>query len=80
MDPKGPSGKKARLNWDQFTDSQLTNSWATGIFPYIHICLYPETCFFIRALFLPTDPEKLYYDTMILFRLHRTRTIRQSFG
>jgi hypothetical protein len=54
------------LGYERFTDGQLTDSWATGIFPNVQIGLHPEGAFLMRFMPHPTDPEKFYYDTMTL--------------
>lgn len=54
------------LGYERFTDGQLTDSWATGIFPNVQIGLHPEGAFLMRFLPHPTDPEKFFYDTMTL--------------
>ncbi len=56
------------LNYDHFTDGQLTDSWATGIFPNVQIGLHPEGAFLMRFMPHPTDPERFFYDTMTLIR------------
>ncbi|MDH3434788.1 MAG: aromatic ring-hydroxylating dioxygenase subunit alpha [Gammaproteobacteria bacterium] len=56
------------LGYERFTDGQLTDSWATGIFPNVQIGLHPEGAFLMRFMPHPTDPEKFYYDTMTLIR------------
>jgi len=56
------------LGYDRFTDGQLTDSWATGVFPNVQIGLHPEGAFLMRFMPHPTDPEKFYYDTMTLVR------------
>ena len=54
------------LGYERFTDGQLTDSWATGIFPNVQIGLHPEGAFLMRFMPHPTDPEIFYYDTMTL--------------
>lgn len=54
------------LGYERFTDGQLTDSWATGIFPNVQIGLHPEGAFLMRFMPHPTDPERFYYDTMTL--------------
>lgn len=54
------------LGYERFTDGQLTDSWATGIFPNVQIGLHPEGAFLMRFMPHPSDPEKFYYDTMTL--------------
>ncbi len=64
-------GKRARaqrlgLEYDRFVDGQLSDSWATGIFPNVQIGCHPEAVFLMRFLPHETDPERFYYDTMTL--------------
>lgn len=60
--------EKYGLGYDRFTDAQLTDSWATGIFPNVQIGLHPEGAFLMRFMPHPTDPERFFYDTMTLIR------------
>ncbi|MEY4377043.1 MAG: hypothetical protein RJB26_1593, partial [Pseudomonadota bacterium] len=63
--------RAARLgmtHYEKFTDSQLTDSWATGFFPNVQIGMHPEGVFIMRFVPHPTDPERYYYDNMIMFR------------
>lgn len=64
-------GKRERsdrlgLNYERFEDGQLSDSWATGVFPNVQIGCHPEAAFLMRFLPHETDPERFYYDTMIL--------------
>jgi phenylpropionate dioxygenase-like ring-hydroxylating dioxygenase large terminal subunit len=64
-------GKRQRaerlgLDYSRFTDGQLSDSWATGIFPNVQIGCHPEAAFLMRFLPHETDPERFYYDTMTL--------------
>ena len=59
---------KVGLDYARFTDGQLTDSWATGIFPNVQIGCHPEGVFLMRFMPHATDPERFYYDTMTLFR------------
>ena len=64
-------GKRERaerlgLDYSRFTDGQLSDSWATGIFPNVQIGCHPEAAFLMRFLPHETDPERFYYDTMTL--------------
>jgi phenylpropionate dioxygenase-like ring-hydroxylating dioxygenase large terminal subunit len=54
------------LDYSGFVDGQLTDSWATGIFPNVQIGCHPEGVFLMRFLPHPTDPERFFYDTMTL--------------
>jgi len=65
---KRERSKRLGLGYERFTDGQLTDSWATGIFPNVQIGLHPEGAFLMRFMPHPTDPEKFYYDTMTLIR------------
>ena len=56
------------LGWDGLVDGQLTDSWATGIFPNVQIGLHPEGAFLMRFMPHPTEPERFYYDTITLYR------------
>ncbi|MCS6947671.1 MAG: aromatic ring-hydroxylating dioxygenase subunit alpha [Steroidobacteraceae bacterium] len=55
-------------HYDEFTDGQLTDSWATGLFPNVQMGMHPEGVFIMRFLPHGDDPEIFYYDTMILYR------------
>jgi hypothetical protein len=64
-------GKRERsdrlgLGYERFEDGQLSDSWATGIFPNVQIGCHPEAVFLMRFLPHETDPERFYYDTMTL--------------
>lgn len=54
--------------YDQLTDGQLTDSWATGYFPNVQIGMHPEGVFIMRFLPHPTDPERFFYDNMTMIR------------
>lgn len=54
------------LGYERFEDSQLSDSWATGIFPNVQIGCHPEAIFLMRFLPHETNPERFYYDTMTL--------------
>jgi phenylpropionate dioxygenase-like ring-hydroxylating dioxygenase large terminal subunit len=56
------------LDYSGFVDGQLTDSWATGIFPNVQIGLHAEGAFLMRFLPHPTDPERFFYNTMTLWR------------
>lgn len=65
---KRENAERAGLDYAGFTDGQLTDSWATGIFPNVQIGCHPEGVFLMRFLPHPTDPERFYYNTMTLIR------------
>ena len=56
------------LGYDHLVDGQLTDSWATGIFPNVQIGLHPEGAFLMKFMPHPNDPERFYYDTITLYR------------
>ena len=66
---KRARGKRFNLtNYDRMTDGQLTDSWATGLFPNVQMGMHPEGVFIMRFIPHPTNPEIFYYDNMTLFR------------
>ncbi|MEM7502979.1 MAG: aromatic ring-hydroxylating dioxygenase subunit alpha [Pseudomonadota bacterium] len=65
---KRARAERMKLGYEGLVDGQLTDSWATGIFPNVQIGLHPEGAFLMRFLPHPTDPERFYYDTMTLYR------------
>jgi phenylpropionate dioxygenase-like ring-hydroxylating dioxygenase large terminal subunit len=56
------------IDYSALTDGQLTDSWATGIFPNVQIGLHAEGAFLMRFLPHPRDPERFFYNTMTLWR------------
>ncbi len=54
------------LNYERFEDGQLSDSWATGVFPNVQIGCHPEAVFLMRFIPHESDPERFYYDTMTL--------------
>lgn len=60
--------EKLGLDYSGLSDAQLTDSWATGIFPNVQIGLHPEGAFLMRFLPHESDPNRFYYDTITLFR------------
>jgi carnitine monooxygenase subunit len=62
------AGRVGLKHYEKFTDGQLTDSWATGLFPNVQMGMHPEGVFIMRFLPHPTNPECFYYDTMILYR------------
>jgi len=68
---KSKRARARRLGLDHYenlTDGQLTDSWATGLFPNVQIGMHPEGVFIMRFLPHPDDPKKFYYDNMTMFR------------
>ena len=55
-------------HYEKLTDGQLTDSWATGLFPNVQIGMHPEGVFIMRFVPHPDDPRKFYYDNMTLYR------------
>ena len=60
--------KTLGFDYGHFTDGQLTDSWATGVFPNVQIGMHPEGCFLMRFMPHPTNPQRFFYDAMTLFR------------
>ena len=63
---KRQRAERLGLDYSRFTDGQLSDSWATGIFPNVQIGCHPEAVFLMRFLPHESDPERFYYDTMTL--------------
>ncbi len=63
---KRARAEKLGLDYSRFTDGQLSDSWATGIFPNVQIGCHPEAVFLMRFLPHPTDPQRFYYETMTM--------------
>jgi phenylpropionate dioxygenase-like ring-hydroxylating dioxygenase large terminal subunit len=64
---KRERAQRLGLDYSRLSDGQLTDSWATGIFPNVQIGLHAEGAFLMRFIPHPTNPERFYYDTMTLF-------------
>ena len=65
---KRQRAERVGLDYSGLTDGQLSDSWATGIFPNVQIGLHPEGAFLMRFVPHPTDPERFFYNTMTLYR------------
>jgi phenylpropionate dioxygenase-like ring-hydroxylating dioxygenase large terminal subunit len=63
---KRDRAERLGLGYERFSDGQLSDSWATGIFPNIQIGCHPEAAFLMRFLPHETDPERFYYETITL--------------
>jgi phenylpropionate dioxygenase-like ring-hydroxylating dioxygenase large terminal subunit len=57
---------RLNLGYERFSDGQLSDSWATGVFPNVQIGCHPEAIFLMRFMPHDTDPERFWYDTMTL--------------
>lgn len=55
-------------HYEKLTDGQLTDSWATGLFPNVQIGMHPEGVFIMRFLPHADDPMKFYYDNITMYR------------
>ena len=67
-DKKRENAKTVGLDYDDLADTQLTDSFATGIFPNVQFGMHPEGAFLMRFMPHPTEPERFTYDTMTLVR------------
>lgn len=54
------------LDWSAFTDGQLTDDWNYSLFPNFTLNIHVEGLLFQRFRPHPSDPEKVYYDNMVL--------------
>jgi len=64
---KRASAAERGLDYDKFSDAQLTDSFPYGIFPNVQMGCHPEGVFLMRFLPHPTEPERFYYDTCTLY-------------
>jgi len=60
--------EKFGLGWENLSDVQLTDSFATGIFPNCQFGMHPEGAFLMRFLPDPENPEQFVYDNITLVR------------
>lgn len=65
---KRERAEKYGLDYEKFSDTQLSDSTIYGVFPNVQIGCHPEALFIHRFLPHPTDPEQFTYDNIILFR------------
>ncbi len=65
---KRERAERCGLDYSEFTDGQLTDSYATGIFPNVQIGLHAEGAFLMRFIPHATNPERFFYNTMTLWR------------
>lgn len=56
------------LDYDRFSDAQLTDATIFGIFPNAQIGCHPEAVFLHRFKPNGYDPEQFTYDTTIIYR------------
>lgn len=61
--------KRSGERYKALCDGQLSDSWATGIFPNVQIGCHPEGVFLMRFLPHPRDPERFFYSTMTLVEI-----------
>lgn len=54
--------------WDKLTDGQLSDGWITGMFPNVQMGMHAEGVFIMRFVPHPTDPDRFYYDNVLLYR------------
>ncbi len=57
--------KTYNLNYERYSNAQLTDSFVYGIFPNIQIGCHPEGVFVHKFMPHPTNPEIFTYDTTI---------------
>lgn len=54
------------VNYDGFTDNQLTDDWNPSLFPNVTLNMHPEGVLLQRFRPHPTDPERGYHDVFVL--------------
>ena len=65
---KRERAERCGLDYSALSDGQLSDSWATGIFPNVQIGLHAEGAFLMRFIPHPENPERFFYNTMTLWR------------
>jgi phenylpropionate dioxygenase-like ring-hydroxylating dioxygenase large terminal subunit len=65
---KRERAERCGLDYSALTDGQLSDSWATGIFPNVQIGLHAEGAFLMRFIPHPENPQRFFYNTMTLWR------------
>jgi phenylpropionate dioxygenase-like ring-hydroxylating dioxygenase large terminal subunit len=60
--------KAVGLDYDKFSDTQLSDSVVYSVFPNAQIGCHPEAIFLHRFIPHADDPNRFYYDTCILFK------------
>jgi len=65
---KRDQAKRVGLDYDPLVDIQLTDSFATGIFPNVQFGMHPEGAFLMRFMPDADNPGQFTYDTMTLVR------------
>lgn len=56
------------LDYERFSDAQLTDSTIFGVFPNAQVGCHPEAVFLHRFKPHPSDPEQFTYETTIMYR------------
>ena len=65
---KRDRAKRLGLDYDRFSDAQLTDATIFGVFPNAQIGCHPEAVFLHRFKPHADDPNQFTYDTTILYR------------
>jgi phenylpropionate dioxygenase-like ring-hydroxylating dioxygenase large terminal subunit len=64
---KRERGRKHDLDYERFSDTQLSDSTIYSVFPNVQIGCHPEAVFLHRFVPHATDPNQFTYDTCILY-------------
>ncbi|MBM4238080.1 MAG: aromatic ring-hydroxylating dioxygenase subunit alpha [Gammaproteobacteria bacterium] len=56
------------IDYDRFSDAQLTDAVLCGVFPNVQVVTHPEAIFIHRFMPVIDTPRQMIYDTMILYR------------
>jgi phenylpropionate dioxygenase-like ring-hydroxylating dioxygenase large terminal subunit len=65
---KRERARKIGLDYDKFTDAQLSDSFPYGIFPNVQIGSHPEGVLIMKFMPHPADPEVFTYDTITMVK------------
>lgn len=56
------------IDYDGFTDNQISDDWNPTLFPNVTLNMHPEGILVMRFRPHPTDPEKGFWDNIVLMR------------
>lgn len=56
------------IDYDGFTDNQITDDWNPSLFPNVTLNMHPEGILVMRFRPHPTDPERGFWDNIVLAR------------
>lgn len=71
-------GPTRGMNYDAFTDDQLSDVWQYNLFPNIVLSFTPEHCWVMRVRPDPVDPNRCEFDKLSLVKFASQATDEQA--